>query len=191
MKLHLCCGSVYLKGYINVDIQGIRRDEYEYQVNETDLEHYYRGPLKPPPLSRRGAFIIDQKVDLLARWPWEDESINEVILIQGIEHFLQDEAEYIVSEIYRVLKSGAKFIFDFPDIVNIVREYADKDFDMMCRLIYCNHKDIYSQHKNCFSEKTFAKLLHDKARGWANIEFKNIVKHAYPVIGGIAVKVGA
>lgn len=187
MKLHLCCGPVYLEGFVNIDIQGITILEYPYSIKKATLENYYNHKLKSPPKSRRGYFPIDYKWDLLIHWPWEDDSINSVVMIQGIEHFLEDEAEFILSETNRILKSGGTFIFDFPDVVKTVEEYKDKDFEFMNRLIYCNHKDRYSVHRCCYSEKTFSDLLY-KSGTWKNIEYKPVVKHDYPTIGGIAIK---
>lgn len=191
MKLHLCCGTVYLEDYLNIDIQGFLKSEAEalsLQFNKTTIDRYYRNPLKSQPLSKRGNFVVDAKIDLLLPWPWEDDSADEILMIQSIEHFLPDEAEFLISEVYRVLKKGARFIFDFPDIVKTVLDYSQKDFKFMSRLIYCNHKDMYSVHKSAYNEETFTELLNNNNRLWSSIEWECLIKHDYPVIGGIATK---
>jgi SAM-dependent methyltransferase len=191
MKLHLCCGTVYLEGYMNVDIQGFLKSEVEamsLQFNKTTIDRYYRNPLKSKPLSRRGNFVVDVKLDLLLSWPWNDNSIDEIVMVQSIEHFLPDEADFLVSEVYRVLKKGSAFIFDFPDIVSTVMEYSKSDFKYMSRLVYCNHKDIYSVHKNAYNEDTFTELLTNSDREWKSIEWRKVIEHDYPTIGGIAIK---
>ncbi len=188
MKLHLCCGTVYLKNYLNVDIQGfIKGKNPETQINETTFDKYYKYPLRVNPLTKRGNFVVDQKVDLLIPWPWPDNSISEVVMVQAVEHFLPDECQFIVSEIYRVLSKGAAFVFDFPDIVKTVEENKN-DYDNLNRLVYCNHKDKYSIHKTAYNAESFEALLNLGNREWSNIEFKEVVKHEYPTIGGVSVK---
>lgn len=190
MKIHLCCGTVYLKDYINIDIQGFIKGTYaaeNIQLNETTFDKYYTRPLKNIPVSRRGHFVIDKKVDILMPWPFEDNSVEEVVMIQAIEHFLKDEGEFIVSEIYRVLNYDGKFVFDFPDVAKTIEMYAKNDFDYAVRLLYCNHKDQYSIHKTAYNKVNFQELLF-KMGLWKSIKFQTVVKHDYPVIGGVAIK---
>lgn len=188
MKLHLCCGTVYLKNYLNIDIQGFVKGEHpEISPNETTFENYYQFPLRSNPLTKRGNFIVDHKLDLLIPWMWYEDSIDEVVMIQAVEHFLPDEVLFIIGEIHRVLKVGGKFIFDFPDIVETIEQNKD-DFSMLNRLVYCNHKDQYSIHKCAYNEKTFNEVLISDNRNWQTVEFKEVVKHDYPTIGGIAIK---
>lgn len=189
-KLHLCCGSVYLTGYLNVDIQGkiIGKDiEYE-DVDKTTFENYYKYPLNDNPINIRGKFSIDKSYNLLEKWPWKDNSIQEIVLIQAVEHFLPSEIEFMMCEIYRVLNSGGSFVFDFPDIVKTVMLYSETNFKQMNRLLYCNHKDQYSVHKCAYNQTTFTDLLNMNNRRWSKIKYKEVVKHDYPVIGGISTK---
>jgi len=187
-KLHICCGSVYLDGYCNVDIQGKKRKPDEVVKNKSTLKNYYNNPLNKVPKEDRGKFVVDEKWNILSLWPVKSESVKSIIMIQSIEHFLPSEAEYIVNEVYRVLIPGGEFKFDFPNIVKTVHDYSEVDFDFMTRLIYCNHKDKYSIHKCCYNEEKFTNLLEFNNRKWSKIEFKDIIEHEYPVIGGIATK---
>lgn len=186
MKLHLCCGTVYLDGYVNVDIQGyvVTPDQVHAK---TTKDRYYVHPLRERPLARRGHFPVDMKVDLLIPWPWRDNSADEILIVQALEHFLPDEAEFIMEEIYRVLKIGGEFAFDVPDIVATAIKYQD-NWQMLNRLIYCNHKDAYSVHRTAYNEEYIKKFLANSSRVWSAVEFRNIVKHDYPVIGVKAIK---
>lgn len=184
MKLHICCGTVYLEGYLNVDIQGTIVDGVK--PDATTFDKYYKYPLGEKPKELRGNFKVDSNFDLLEGWPWND--VEEIVMIQAIEHFLPGEAEFMISEVHRVLMHGGKFVFDFPDIVKTVGVYGTTDFAMMNRLIYCNHKDQYSVHKCAYNEKTFFDLLCNNGRDWFDIEFKEVVAHDYPTIGGVATK---
>jgi len=186
MRLHLCCGTVYLKGYVNVDIQGTVKDGK--QPDETTFDNYYKYPLEREPKKERGGFVVDSNQDLLKSWPWSSNGVEKIVMIQAIEHFLPEEAEFLISEVHRVLRPGGMYYFDFPDIVKTVKVYKDEDFEMMNRLIYCNQKDIYSVHKCAYNERSFSELLFRKGRSWDSVKYKGIVGHDYPVIGGIAVK---
>jgi len=188
MKLHICCGGVYLTGYINCDIQGYLRDSEEAKQitsRETTLERYYLNTLPSMPVPKRGRFVIDQRVDILRPWPWATASSDRIVMIQALEHFLPQEVEFIISEVHRVLKPGAEFLFDFPDLIETIR--STTDFRKLVRLVYCNHLDQYSIHRTAYNQEIFQKALED-GRAWSKIVFREIVKHDYPTIGGIAVK---
>jgi len=187
MKLHVCCGSVYLDGYINVDIQGICSKNIP-KSHKTTFNNYYKYSLGSIPSKSRGNFLVDENWDILRKWPYTSDIISEVIMIQAIEHFLIEDAEFIICEIYRVLKKGGIFLFDFPDIKETVLRYEACDFEMMNRLIYCHSLDKYSVHKRCYNEKSFTTLLNKNHRVWTSLEFRQIIKHDYPVIGGITIK---
>lgn len=192
MKLHLCCGTVYLNGYLNVDIHGyLKKEAAEIGLKgeSTTFDQYYTKPLSRTPLEQRGQFIVDQRVDLLQEWPWGDESASKIVMIQSLEHFLPEECLFLLREINRVLKPGGAFIFDFPDVVRTVLDYYEQDFEQMIRLLYCNHKDKYSIHKIGFNKRMFRHMLMTTG-SWAEIEFKKVVEHDYPVIGGIAINNG-
>ena len=186
-KLHICSGSVYLVGYDNIDVQGRKPKEGE-TFDKTTFEKYYKHPLKKEPKEDRGNFIADDNWDILSLWPVRGKSIIKVVMIQAVEHFLPYEAEFLVSQVYRVLRMGGQFVFDFPDILQTILRYYQSDPEMMNRLIYCNHKDKYSVHRYSYDEYTFKELLESNGRVWSSIEFKEVVKHDYPVIGGIAIR---
>jgi len=177
MKLHIACGDVYLKGYTNVDVQGIfAKDLKTENPNETTLDNYFKYPFGSP----RREIIIDKRMNLLQPWDFEDSSVEEIVMISCIEHFTKTQAEFIVSEIKRVLKPHGVFVFDFPDIRETVKKYYDSDPEYMARLIYCNQKDEYSLHKWGYTWLTIRKLL---GEGWLCIQKLTVVIHIYPMIG--------
>jgi len=180
MKLHLCCGDIYLTEHINIDIDGTLVEKIAPD-GATTLEHYYKGRM----IGNKSQTFVDMKMNLLdIPWRFADNAIEEVVMIQGIEHFYCQDAIKIVAEIRRILKDGGKFLVDFPDIRATVNRHIDTNPEFCVRCIYCNHKNRYSIHHWGYTEKTFKDLLGD---GW-KIEFKEIVKHEYPAIGCIAIK---
>lgn len=205
-KLHLCCGNIYLKGYINCDITGfilnnnkslaIRKEEIlplmisleNGNPNETDLEHYFKDPWEPNKNKRqcfKKPFILDKQFNILEKWPFDNESIEEIVMISCIEHFNPiEELPHILEEINRVMKIKGKLIIDFPDIKQQVLNYIDSDPEFCMELIYCNHKNKYSIHHWGFTDKTFPTYI---GNNWL-CERKDIVKHEYPMIGMVCIK---
>jgi len=188
-KIHLCCGSVYLKNRINIDVDGenaiLYVNKHGHNPNLTTEDKYFIRPFESDYTKRkRYPTILDKKMNLLDDWDFEDNRVEEILMVSGIEHFTRSEANHIVSEAYRVLKNGGIFKFDFPDIKKIVEQYYDKDTEEMAELIYCNWKNIWSAHKWTFTPKTIKKLLTQNGK-W-DIMFKDIVKHDYPMCGVIA-----
>lgn len=184
MKLHIGCGDIFLQGYTNLDIKGELVSEVsleELEANKTVLSNYFKYPFGSP----RREVIVDKRQNLLERWDFEDNSITEIIAISVIEHFAINEAQFIISEIKRVLTSQGIFIVDFPNITETVLQYMDKDPNLAMRLIYCNNKDIYSCHRNGFTFNTFKEFLGD---GWCSITEDVIIKHDYPMHSVIAIK---
>lgn len=180
MKVHLCCGDVYLHDYYNCDIEG-ELVEPGANIPYRNLDDYYKNRL----VGHKQITYIDKKFDITCfPWPFDDESAEEVVMIQAIEHFEFPMAQRIISEILRILVPGGKLLIDFPDVVAGVELYCESDPEFMMRYIYCNHKNQYSVHHWGYTEKTFPRLL---GFGW-EYEWKEIVHHLYPTIGCVATK---
>ncbi len=189
MKLHLCCGDIYLDGYTNIDVDGIIYEpELMSNPNETDLEHYFKYPFIEDPVERqknKRPFLLDRKMNILEAWPFEDDSIEEIVMISCIEHFNpKTELPHIIKEINRVMKAGGQLKTDWPDLKAQMEMYYESDPDFCMELIYCNHKNQYSIHHWGFTPKTFPKYL---GENWS-YEFREVVKHDYPMQGCIATK---
>jgi hypothetical protein len=161
MKLHLCCGTVYLDGYLNLDIYGALAKDIPDNPNKTTIDKYFKDPFEPDPTKRKKkVFIIDQHFDILGIWPFDGNTVEEIVMVSAIEHFEhRDEVPYIISEAHRVLKFGGIFKFDFPNIYQQVLEYYRSNPEFMMELIYCNHKDKYSVHKWGYTPDTLHKYL--------------------------------
>jgi len=187
-KLHLCCGDVYLKGYENLDIQGTLVEKASPEAiagNETTLEKYFKYNFGSP----RRDVIVDGFLNLNLPWDGiEDDTIDEIVMVSSIEHFTLQEAEFIMEECKRVLKSGGVLKIDFPDVIASIDRYIDERPDFAMQLIYCNHKNEYSVHKWGYVPETFLELL---GEGWEDTQFgaNSIVKHDYPMIGFTARRV--
>ena len=190
MKLHLCCGDIYLDGYANCDLYGILLSDSKClnNPNKTTLNKYFQYPFEKDIRKRKKREImVDVEMDILKRWPFFGNCVDEIVMISAFEHFEHlTEIPHIVKEAYRVLKKGGIWKFDFPDIKKQVDEWYGKDDEFMMELIYCNHKNELSMHMWGYTEKTIPNYLIPS--NW-KLEFKEVVKHDYPMIGVEATKI--
>lgn len=183
MKLHLCCGDVYLADYINCDVTGILASNVPL-VAKTTLQNYYADRM----LGQRQAILVDRYLDLTTPpYGFAEQSIDEIVMINAIEHFDKNTARRIVAEIKRILKPGGKFLVDFPDLAETIKQYYFADPEFCMRHIYNTHKDTYATHRWGYTPQTFQNLL---GLGW-RIIWRDIVAHDYPVIGCEAIWMGA
>lgn len=191
-KVHLCCGSVYLRGYENCDIDGdvlenfYVADQLIENPNETTLDKYFKDPFEPDSEKRvRKQFIIDTKMKILEKWPWEDNSVDEIVMINGWEHFWHtDELPFIRDEVKRVLKEGGRYIVNFPNVKEIVDKYYESDPFKCMELLYCNHKNMYSVHHFGYTPETFKEWWPETY----DIKEETIVKCDHPMTGMIVIK---
>lgn len=175
MKVHLCCGDIFLTDYVNCDVEG-ELVESRADIPHRDLSNYYSNRL----VGHKHTTYIDRKFDVTCfPWPFEDESVEELVMIQAIEHFDFPTAQKIIDEILRILIPGGKLLIDFPDILATVEKYGISDPRFMMRFLYCNHKNQYSVHNWGYTKATFPDLL---GVGW-EYQYREIVHHIYPVIG--------
>ena len=196
MKLHLCCGEVYLEGYTNIDIEvpgysflaPERLDLVE--INTTTLDKYYKYPLSNNPSKK---CVVDDFCDVrsLSLLKYPDNSAEEILMFSSFEHFTHNEAKLILRDVYSILLPGGKFYFNFPDIEesfkSIQNNRSVEDIEWQIRLIYGSYKNQYNVHKWGYTKETIVKDLYLTAE-WSKIEFVNLIKTDYPMIGVCATK---
>lgn len=181
MKLHLGCGTVYLAGYVNCDIHGMRSKK---PIVGTSIENYYKDS------DYSGSGFVDDTVDL-TKTPWAfkkngilaDGSVNEIVMIWSIQCFTLQQATKIAEEARRVLILGGRFIVDFPDIPNIMRKtvYTRPE---TCMLALYGFDRKYERHLWGYTRGTWFNLL---GKFWKT-NFRKVVDHDLPAIGCEAIK---
>lgn len=191
-KVHLTCGDIYLVGYENCDIVGEYLDKTNEVVenpNATTLDNYFTRPFIQDADKREvKKIIIDTKMNILEKWPWADNSVDEIVQVNSFEHFWHNsEIPHIINEAHRVLKVGGVWKFDFPDVKAIVEKYYESDPDFCMKLIYGSRKNQYSCHEFGYTTKSILDYL--SANQWGKVEFKDVVKHDYPSQGVLATKI--
>jgi SAM-dependent methyltransferase len=92
MKLNLCCGDDVRDGYINIDVR----------------------KTKP------NVLIIDLEKELLK--PFPNNSVDEVIAKDCVEHISWRRVEDLLKDIHRVLKCGGRVYIQVPDLEAIAKK---------------------------------------------------------------------
>lgn len=193
MKLHIGCGTIYLKDYINVDIDGLFASENisKMKKNKTDFKHYYS---KSNFFNKRKLkeVIIDYKVDIVGnfmdkngkRFRYADNSIEEIIAIQILEHIPYSDNIEILKDWYRMLTPKGKLFVSVPDIEGNCKKFleskTDKDKEFAIRLIYGTGKNKYFTHYVGYWKEKLIKIL--KNVGFKNIKDISPWVHFYPAI---------
>ena len=99
MKLHLGCGNMYLKGYVNVDC-------FDMVVGDT---------------SRAGC-RYDVKANILTL-PFKENTVSRILMIHVLEHFYRWETLSLIKDFYRVLKKHSLLYIEMPDLDKCIEWY--------------------------------------------------------------------
>ena len=160
LKLDIGCGKNKKEGFHGVDkiaFEGV--DTVIDLAGKTPQFANSADPFKP----HGGEF---------KKWPWPDESVEEVHCSHFVEHLTASERIHFVNELYRVLKPGAKALLitphwasnrsygdlthQWPPVSEMWFYYLSKDW----RAINAPHNDFYT----CDFEATWGYgLLQDVA----------------------------
>ena len=200
MKIHLGCGPVYLKDYINIDgkfdnhyLASDRPDLVE--LNKTDINHYYKKNVTRLDIENKVLIKQDVVVDMYAEdydnLPFEKESLDEIFSSQVFEHFDYKEQEGLLEYWKSLLKIGGKLVIDIPDLDRTVDGYyhsrTQHDKDWYTRLLFGSQKNKYAYHKEMHSQTSLRRLL--EKHGFKNVKLiQNIHDGLYPAFGMEGVK---
>ena len=150
MKLNLCCGDDVREGYINIDVR----------------------KTKP------NVLIIDLEKDLLKVFP--NNSADEIIARDCIEHISWRIVEDLLRDIHRVLRCDGKLYVQVPDLEAITKKIVlnpDFCFGALCGWkaisywIYGGQDHEHNYHKSGFTIPTLRRLL--ESIGFTIQEIKN------------------
>jgi SAM-dependent methyltransferase len=162
MKIHLGCGNIYLKKYINIDANPkFLAKEVSKEIlekNITTFENYYKYEFCKGPL----VCIADIKSKINSL-PFENNSVDEAVLIQVLEHIPSYEISAVLDEINRVLKINGKFIVGVPDLKKtaemLAKAKTDEEEDWCIRLIHGTQRNEFSHHFCGYTERTLKNIL--------------------------------
>jgi SAM-dependent methyltransferase len=191
VRLHLGCGNVYLKDWINVDVHqpGFAFTPAErpdlLEALATTLADYYKFPFGQAPQ----AVLADVFMDITALG-FPDGHADQILAVGVFEHFSRDEARRMLRDWHRVLKPGGRAVIDVPDLVEtgrLLREATTaEEAEWAIRLIYGSQKNPYSFHKWGYTPATLDALGRDC--GFRGSEPAPLVAHEYPMFSLALVK---
>jgi len=185
MKLHIGCGTVYLKGYINIDgaedqVPGECPSEL-LERNSTTFDQYYKRDFNVS--TDCVEVVADLKHDLRQPLPFPDGSVEEIVMYQVLEHLPQYNVGRLLDDINRVLSNGCVFIVSVPDVKGmaklLVEAQTDEDEDLAIRFIHGTQRNEWSHHFCGYVPRTLMALL--VKHGFGHFEqMPNI--NCYPVV---------
>src|SRR5437870_8578268 len=124
LRLHVGCGTVYLEGYVNLDVEvpgysylaGERPDLAD--LNRTTVDRYYkreesRATLEGGPGGPQFC-VVDRyaRVDAL---PYPPGSADEIRSVQVLEHVEMRRVPAVLRHWHEILKPGGLVHVDVPD----------------------------------------------------------------------------
>lgn len=146
IKLHIGCGMLYKKGWVNIDNNSDRN------IKKLDINYDLR----------RGIPVYDNSVDYI---------YNE----HFIEHLNYDDGLYFLQECYRVLKPGGVIRIACPDLDQIINSYLDpnwreriwvttnncQEIESRCRMFSFCVTQIPWGHKYVYNKEELRRRLND------------------------------
>ena len=192
IRLHVGCGTVYLDGYVNLDVEVpgysfLAADRPDLLArNRTTPDRYYKqeesqATLEGGPKSPQFC-VVDRyaRVDAL---PYPADSVDEIRSVQVLEHMGMKEAPRVLAHWREVLKPGGVVHVDVPDFEETARQLLaqpdEPSKDWYYRLVFGSQKNAFAFHKNGFSPKRLEWLLREA--GFREIRLLPNTIHFYPV----------
>lgn len=170
-KIHIGCGTIYLDGYINMDLQlphhhlaAARPDLVEINITTTD--NYYKNDVTRTDIETRRLQNKEVVVDMFGKaecMPFDFNSLDEVRSVQLFEHFSFDEGKALLAYWYALLRKCGKVHIDIPDLVGTAEGISSAetatDQQWYTRLMFGSQRNEHNFHKAMYSKETIAQLL--------------------------------
>ena len=166
-KLHLACGTVYLQGWINVDICGnlACEDPGLVKENTTTVANYYKKNVTRKQFMKgkfhKNRIVCDTRMDIrdMSKWVRAD-SVDKILGVQIFEHFEFEEAKDMLKGWIKLLKKGGSIQLHVPDTEGIIELYnEDRDSEWAIRQLYGSQKDEYALHRAGYTKESLCKVF--------------------------------
>lgn len=115
-KLHLGAGRNILKGWVNTDNHNLPQKRQQ-EIRATTLH-----------------------LDITEKFNLESDTFDYIFSEHVIEHIPYVHGRNMISESYRVLKTGGKIRISTPSLEFLIRMYNEKDSEFMNRYIEFSYK---------------------------------------------------
>ena len=192
LRLHVGCGTVYLDGYVNLDVEV---PGYSYlaadvpdlvAINRTTVDRYYKIEESQATLEKgpgRPQYCVVDRYATVDALPFEAGTVDEIRSVQVLEHLETKKVPMVLSHWWALLKPGGVCHVDVPDFEETARQLlGQKDEaakDWYYRLIYGSQKNAYAFHRSGFSPARLERLLREA--GFREVRHLPNTLHFYPV----------
>lgn len=185
IRLHIGCGSVYLRDWLNVDIPGPEtylaadRPDLVERWGTTEDQYYARHQDKNIDTLRRGPLHQEYVCDRYGSFQFlpVSERIDEILTRQSFEHLSSSEADAAMVQMKKVLKPGGLLRIDVPDHDQTLELLKSTGDDFYKRHLLGPRRDEYGFHMRSYNRDQLRKLV--ESHGFSHIcEEKNI--HFFP-----------
>lgn len=155
MKLHVGCGSVYLREWVNVDIPSPsvflakERGDLVTKFITSEADYYGRHSDKSADRLRGGPLSQDTVCDVYGSFaflPARPASVSEILARQSFEHLDRQEARQAIGECARVLQPGGRLRIDIPDPDETLKQYRATGDEFYIRHLFGPRRDVYGSH---------------------------------------------
>ena len=187
LRLHLGCGEVYLRGWVNLDAVGeLAADNPELVAEKaTDLERYYKRPYVKRLLGhdKRGRNVVDAHATATDLGMFAEGSVDEILTVNLIDHLRFADLPAAVAEWRRVLKPDGRLVIDVGDARGtaelLVGAETRDELEWALRLLYCHSRDPFDSHHWGYTPAYLAELMAawDFTESWSRRDF---IGHVYP-----------
>ncbi len=185
MKLHVGSGSVYLDGWVNVDLPSPTtflandRPELIEEFITTESDYYGRHWDKDAAALRSGPrnqITVCDRYGSFSFLPVQPHKAEEILSRQVFEHLDRQEAAAALNQCSRALFVGGILRIDIPDADETMRRFHATGDDFYIRHLFGPRKDLYGFHTH-YSRQMLIELA--KQHGFEfTAEEENI--HFYP-----------
>ncbi len=155
MRLHVGCGSVYLREWVNVDLPlpsvflAKERPDLIERFATLENDYYGRHNDKTREKWRKGPLSQETVCDVYGSFafiPVRPCSVEEILSRQAFEHLDRAEARAAISQCYSALKPGGFLRIDVPDPDETLRQFAKSKDEFYIRHLFGPRRDVYGFH---------------------------------------------
>lgn len=102
----------------------------------------------------------DVILDLRHEWQWADQSVQEVLLKDILEHFTWEDLQWVMAELSRVTRQGATVTVRVPNIDQIMRQFSKDSVVRNLFLYGATHETgVFGAHKVGFTPESLTTLF--------------------------------
>lgn len=192
MKLHLMCGDVYLPGYVNINmyIAGVsclaeeRPDLRDVNVGIFPDRYYNRA--YEDAIHNKRAVICDIYDDVRRLDKFPDDSVDEIVCVQGIEHLSYSDATSALIRWRKLLNDTGKLYLTVPDMpavaemyIKAIREQRLKDIEWCYNEIYGTQRGTGDFHLSGYDKDLLMDTL--TIAGYGTVNYLQSF-HDYPAL---------